>query len=90
MIQENDLQDKPCQIFNMDETGMPLDPQPLKCVVYRGEKNPVNLSSGDKTQITVAACVSPGGVCIPPTVIWDKKQLSVELLQGKCLVHFMV
>ena len=27
-LSENDLLDKPAQIFNIDETGMPLDPSP--------------------------------------------------------------
>ena len=29
---ENDLCDKPCQIFNVDESGTPLDPPSLKVV----------------------------------------------------------
>ena len=29
---ENDLNDNPCLIFNMDETGMPLDPNKPKIV----------------------------------------------------------
>ena len=28
-LAENNLEDKPCQMFNMDETGMPLDPKSL-------------------------------------------------------------
>ena len=82
-LEENDIQDKPCQVFNMDETGMPLDPPPLKCVYSRGENNPASLSSGDKTQVTVVACVSAGGICIPPMVIWDRKLLSIELTVGE-------
>ena len=39
-LDENRLIDRPCQIFNMDETGMPFDPQPLKVVTWRGHKNP--------------------------------------------------
>ena len=82
-LEDNDLHDKPCQLFNMDKTGMPLDPRPLKCVYSRGEKNPSCLSSGDKSQITVVACVSAGGFCIPPMVIFDRKQLSTELTVGE-------
>ena len=38
---EYDLHDKPCQLFNIDETGMPLDPKPLRPVCGVGTKNPV-------------------------------------------------
>ena len=51
------------------ETGMPLGPKLPKCVFTRGEKNPVNVAAGDKTQITVVACVNAAGYCIPPMVI---------------------
>ncbi len=62
--------DQPCLIFNMDEGGMPLDPMPLKIVTWKGHKNPSNVSGGLKTQITVVGCVSAGGQCLPPMVIW--------------------
>ena len=80
---DNGLLEKPCQVFNMDETGMPLSPQSPKCVFGRGEKNPVNIDGGDKAQITVVACVSASGYCIPPMVIWDRKKLSLELTAGE-------
>jgi len=33
-----DLHDKPCQLFNVDETGMPLNSKPLKMVCGTGSK----------------------------------------------------
>ena len=78
-LEANELLDKPCQIFNMDETGMPLDPKPLKIVTWKGHKNPSQVSSGVKTQITVVGCVSAGGQCLPPIVKWDCKSLPPEL-----------
>ena len=36
---KNDLLHKPCMIFNVDETGMLLDPPSLKIVVPRGIKH---------------------------------------------------
>ena len=82
-MKDNGLEEKPCQVFNMDETGMPLNPHPPKCVFSRGEKNPVSICSGEKTQITVVGCVSAAGYCIPPMIIWDQKQLSLELTTGE-------
>ena len=78
-LEANELLDKPCQIFNVDETGMPLDPKPLKIVTWKGHKNPSQVSSGVKSQITVVGCVSAGGQCLPPMVIWDRKNLPPEL-----------
>ena len=69
-IQENDLVGKPGQLFNMDESGMPLDAKPPKLVAVRGAAVSA-IGSGDKTQITVVACVRAAGYCIPPMVIWD-------------------
>lgn len=82
MIQENDLVGKPGQLFNMDESGMPLDAKPPKLIAVRGVPASA-ISSGDKTQITVVACVSAAGYCIPPMVIWDRKILSPELTHGE-------
>ena len=55
-------------IYNMDETGLPLDPKPLKTVHVRGGKYPSSLSSGSKTQVPVVTCVSAAGQVIPPMI----------------------
>jgi len=72
---ENDPLDKPCQIYNVDETGLPLDPKASQLIFQQGERNPAAVSSGNKAQITVVGCVSAGGSCLPPMVIWDRKTL---------------
>ena len=82
VLTENDLLDRPCQIFNMDESGMPLDPPHVKVVAERGVRNPVAPSSGDKAQITVVACVSASGSCMPPMVILDRKTLPPRFTNG--------
>ena len=82
-VQDNDLEDKPCQIFNVDETGMPLDPKGLKGIYKCGEKNPLTITSGDKAQVTVVGCVNAAGLCLPPMVIWDRKTLALELCEGE-------
>lgn len=65
------LNDKPCQIFNIDESGFPLSPQPPKTLCRRGTKTPSVFSSSNRSQITVVGCVSASGQAIPPMVIWD-------------------
>ena len=55
----------------------------MKTVHRKGEKNPVAIGSGLKTQITVVGCASAGGYCLPPMVIWDRKRLKPELTVGE-------
>ena len=45
---DNDLMEKPAQIFNLDETGMPLDPSPPLVVARRSQKHPSAVGSGEK------------------------------------------
>lgn len=67
----------------MDESGFPLDPKPLKTVSCRGSKNPYQVSSGTKTQVLIAACVSATGQSLPPFIIWEGKTMSPELAVGE-------
>ena len=75
VLEKNSLLDQACQIFNMDETGMLLDSPHVKIVTRKGDRNPVAPSTGDKSQITVADCVSTAGSFMPPMVILDSKTL---------------
>ncbi len=79
-LKDNNLMDNPQLIFNMDESGVPLSPKGQKGVY---KVNPVTISSGDKTQITVVGCVSAAGYCLPPMVIWDRKTLPPALTEGE-------
>ena len=80
---ENDLLDKPGQIFNVDESGMPLNPKPVKCVFKRGIKDPLAPSCGDKSQITIVGCISASGGCTPLMVILDRKTLPPYFTVGE-------
>jgi len=80
---ENDLMDKPSQIFNTDETGLPLDPASLKIVVPSGYKHSQAVSTGNKAQVTVLVCCNAAGYTIPPLVIFDRKTLKPEMTVGE-------
>ena len=84
-VDEYDLNEKPCQLFNIDETGLPLSPKPLKMVCKTGSKNPSCLESGNKSQVTIVGCVSAAGYCIPPMIIYSRKSsfLSREMIQDE-------
>jgi len=76
---DNKLLDKPSQIFNLDETGMPLDSLLPQVVVKCSMKNPSSVGSGDKSQVTVLACCNAAGYALPPFVIFDRMSLKPEL-----------
>ena len=47
MLIDNDLMEKPCQIFNCDESEFPLDPPALSVIAQQGQKHPYSVSSRD-------------------------------------------
>ena len=76
VLVENDLMNSPSQIYNVDETGMPLDHQPPKIVAKRGQRKVRYHTSSNKSQITMIGCVSASGQAIPPFVIFDTKSMN--------------
>ena len=70
----------PSQIYN---AGMPLDHKPPKIVTKRGQKKIRSRTSGNKSQVTVIACVSATGHVIPPFVIFDAKGLNYDWTKGQ-------
>ena len=82
-IVDNYLLGKPSQIFNMDETGMHLDPNSPFVVAPVGAKHVSYMRTGDKSQITVIACCNAARYAIPPTVVFDRKQIRQELTYGE-------
>ena len=80
---DNELQNSPSQIFNMDETGMPLEPDFPRVVAGRGQKHVSCITTGNKAQVTVVAACNAAGYVIPPMVIFDRKTLKPEMTIGE-------
>ena len=80
---ENNILNKPSNIFNLDESGFPLNPRPLKVLCRKGSRNPVHLTGDCKAQVTVLACTSAAGYALPPFVIYDRKTLNPEYTIGE-------
>ena len=59
-LSEHGLLDKPSQIYNVDETGVPLNPRPIKVITTRGRvtKKVRYRTSCRKGQITVVGCAN--------------------------------
>ncbi len=51
--------------FNMDETGVPLDPSPGKVVTMKGVKHSVTVTTGNKAQISVISACSAARYILP-------------------------
>ena len=82
-LTENSLIDSPGQIYNMDETGMPLDPRPPNIIAKSGQKKVNYRQSEKKEQITVIGCGNAAGQSIPPMVIFEGKYLDHKWTVGE-------
>ena len=72
--------DKPGQIYNVDESGMHLDHR-SPCVIARRRQR--YSTSGNKSQITIVACINAIGQTMLPFIIFDAKNLNIELIRGE-------
>ena len=66
VMMEHGLKGRPSQIYNCDESGMPLQHKVPKVISAKGCKKVRQVSSGNKTQITILGCASATGQVIPP------------------------
>ena len=87
-LKDHDLMNHPAKIYNMDESGMPLDAQPPNMVAKRGKKKVHYQQSGKNKQISVIGCANVVGQFIPPLVIFEGMYLNLQWLE-KCQVHTM-
>ena len=76
ILKDNNLLQSLGQIYDVDETGVPLDPKAPNIIVQNGSKKVRYRSTGKKGQITVAACASASWQILPPTIIYDAKNVN--------------
>ncbi|XP_045773169.1 MFS-type transporter clz9-like [Maniola jurtina] len=82
-LTENDLLEKPGNIFNMDETGLQLNNKPGYVLAERGSKAVAMSTSTEKGEtITVIACCNAEGNFLPPTCIMKGKRKKPEFEDG--------
>ena len=89
-LEEHGLKNRPGQIYNCDESGMPLEHTPPKTIAIKGTKKVCQITSGNKTQISILACANAFGEVIPPMVIFGEKGLILNCQMGKCLEQLVV
>ena len=83
ILDANNLGDKPGQIYNMDETGIPLDHRSPRVLAKRGQKKVRYCSTGNKSQITVVGCINAIGQALPPFVVFEAKNLNIQWTEGE-------
>ncbi len=83
VLDEHGLQDRPAQIYNVDESGVPLDHRAPRVLVKKGQRKVRYRTSGNKNQVTVVGCVNAAGSAMPPFVIFDAKSLNMEWTVGE-------
>ena len=70
--------DKPAQVYNMDETGMPLEHRAPNIIAKKGKKKIRYRSTGNEAQITIVGCVNAVGNAIPPMIIYAAKTFNAD------------
>ena len=68
----NNLTTSPRQIYNCDETFLPMNYTREKVVAAKGAKNVYNLTTGASDHISLLCCVSAAGLPLPPMIIYSK------------------
>lgn len=83
LMTENHLLEKPGHIFNMDETGLPLNNKPGEVIAEKGSRNVSLITSGEKGEtISVLTCVNGEGSFLPPYCILKGKNTKDEYADG--------
>ena len=78
ILTEHGLKDKPSQVYNCDEFRMPLQHKIPKVLLVKGTKKTRQVSSGNKTQITILGCASATGQVVPPMVVYTGKHFNAQ------------
>ena len=66
-LTQYDLLNSPSRIYNVDETGIPLDARTI--VTCRGIKKVRNRAVGRKGHVTIVACGNAAGQALPPMML---------------------
>lgn len=75
---------QPHRIFNVDETGIcTVQHKMSKVVTFKGKKEVAALTSAERRKlVTVVVCMNAVGTYIPPLLIWPRKNMKPELMNG--------
>ena len=69
LMDNNGFTQKPAVIWNCDEVGKQFEHNPVRVIAEKGARNVVGRTSGNRTNITIMACVNAKGEKMPPMLI---------------------
>ena len=72
LLTKNGLKCKPRQIYNADESFLPLNETKEKAVTMRNSKSVFSQSLGTTEHITVLCGASASGAALPPMIIYPR------------------
>lgn len=86
-ILENELTKvnfNPCKVFNVDETGISIvQHKQTKIIGLKGKKQVSKVTSAERGSLmTLVTCMSASGIYVPPLIIFPRKNMKAELLNG--------
>lgn len=78
------IKNNPSRLFNCDETGITVvQHKHTKVIALKGKKQISALQAAERgSLITVVTCMSPSGHYIPPLLIFPRKNMKMELMNG--------
>lgn len=80
---DQDLTTSPQSIYNVDESGFPMNNRPMKVVSERGKREVVSITNLERGEnVTAVVCCSASGVYIPPFIIFKGKRMREEYRLG--------
>ena len=74
----------PMKVYNVDETGVTVvQGSRSKVISIKGKKQVTKLSSAERGKLdTIVTCMNAAGAFVPPLVIFPRKNMKAELLDG--------
>jgi hypothetical protein len=74
----------PNRVYNCDETGISVvQHKNTKVIALKGKRSVASLTSAERgCLITVVACMNASGHCVPPLIVFPRKNMQVELMDG--------
>lgn len=75
VVKQYGIEDRPECIYNLDETGFPIDPTKVKSIGTKGAKA-VKLTHGaNRENITVLVTCCADGSCLDPLIVFKSKRM---------------
>jgi hypothetical protein len=74
----------PSRILNVDETGITMvQREHQKAVSLKDKRQVASLTSAERGNLcTLIACMNTAGACVPPMLIFSRKNMNPELMAG--------